>query len=166
MAARPVWADVAVGFGVVLAAAVVGWQTTAIPQAAIYAQVGPTTFPWIVAGLLALLGALLAAQGLLGGWPHEHEHEFDGAALAWLVLGLVLNVVLIDGLSVAGLGIVPKLGFILASTILFACTARAFGSRRVLRDGAVGFLLALTAYAGFDRLLGYRIGTGLIESLF
>ncbi len=71
-----------------------------------------------------------------------------------MLAGLVLNVALI---GVAG--------FIIASTLLFVCTARAFGSRNVLRDGAIGFALALVSYVGFDRVLGYKIGSGLIEGL-
>jgi len=52
---------------------------------------------------------------------------------------------------------------VLASTILFACTARAFGSRHLLRDAAIGVALAVLAHVCFDRLLGYRIGSGLVE---
>lgn len=69
-----------------------------------------------------------------------------------MVLGLVLNVALID-----------VAGFIIASTVLFALTARAFGSRQGVRDAAIGFALATVAYIGFDRVLGYRIGSGLVE---
>ncbi len=64
------------------------------------------------------------------------------------------NVILID-----------DIGFILASTLLFLFTARAFGSRQLVRDAIIGFLLAVVAYVGFDRVLGYKIGTGLIERL-
>ncbi len=65
-------------------------------------------------------------------------------------------------LNVALIGVA---GFIIASTILFACTALAFGSRNVLRDASIGFALALVSYVGFDRVLGYKIGSGLIEGL-
>ena len=34
-----------------------------------------------------------------------------------------------------------------------------------LRDAAIGFALALVSYVGFDRVLGYKIGSGLIEGL-
>ncbi|MCA3600465.1 MAG: tripartite tricarboxylate transporter TctB family protein, partial [Methylobacterium sp.] len=57
-------------------------------------------------------------------------------------------------------------GFILSSTLLFACVARGFGSRKLLRDALIGFGLALISYVGFDRILGYKIGSGLIEKLF
>ena len=61
--------------------------------------------------------------------------------------------------------LISKLGFIIAGTVLFITTARAFGSRQPLRDGAIGLALAVISYVGFDRLLGYKIGSGLIESL-
>jgi putative tricarboxylic transport membrane protein len=150
----PAWGDAAVGVAAMALAAIVGWQTTLIPTNAIYAQVGPKVIPWMATAMLAVLGALLTLRGLRGGWDHEQPGGFNVWALAWLLLGLVLNVALI---GVAG--------FIIASTLLFVCTALAFGSRNVLRDAAIGFALALVSYVGFDRVLGYKIGSGLIEGL-
>lgn len=150
----PAWGDTAVGVAALILAAIIGWQTTLIPTNAIYAQVGPKVIPWMATAMLAVLGVLLTLQGLRGGWEHEQPGEFNPWALAWLLLGLVLNVTLI---GVAG--------FIIASTLLFVCTALAFGSRKLLRDVAIGFALALVSYVGFDRVLGYKIGSGLIEGL-
>lgn len=152
---QPAWDDVAVGLGVCALAIIVAWQTTLIPDNAVYAKVGPKVIPWLATSLLAVLGVTLTVQGWRGGW----EHDAAGEALAYpplgtLLLGLALNVALID-----------VVGFIIASTVLFALTARAFGSRRIARDAAIGFLLAAVAYAGFDRVLGYKIGSGLIEGL-
>ena len=73
------------------------------------------------------------------------------SAVGWLLLGLVLNIGLID-----------PLGFIPASVLLFACTARAFGSRRPLRDALIGFVLSAIAYFGFSELLGINIGAGFL----
>lgn len=150
----PAWGDTAVGIAVLVLAAIIGWQTMLIPTNAIYAQVGPKVIPWMATAMLAVLGALLTLQGLRGGWEHEQPGEFSPWSFAWLLLGLVLNVALI---GVAG--------FIIASTVLFVCTALAFGSRRLVRDVAIGFTLALVCYVGFDRVLGYKIGSGLIEGL-
>lgn len=150
----PAWGDTGVGVAALALAAIIGWQTTLIPTNAVYAQVGPKVIPWMATAMLAVLGALLTLQGLRGGWEHEEHGEFNVWGLAWLLLGLALNVTLI---GVAG--------FIIASTLLFVCTALAFGSRRLLRDTAIGFALALVAYVGFDRVLGYKIGSGLIEGL-
>ena len=52
------------------------------------------------------------------------------------------------------------------STALFACVARGFGSRRPLRDLAIGFALASVSYLGFARLLSIKLGEGLIERFF
>jgi len=150
----PAWGDAAVGAAVLALAAIVAWQTNLIPAHAVYAQVGPKVIPWMATAMLAVLGTLLTLQGVRGGWQHEQHGELNVWALAWLLLGLALNVVLI-GLA----------GFIIASTLLFTCTALAFGSRRLLRDAAIGFVLALASYVGFDRVLGYKIGSGLIEGL-
>jgi putative tricarboxylic transport membrane protein len=150
----PAWGDTGVGVAVLALAAVIAWQTTLIPTNAVYAQVGPKVIPWIATAMLAVLGALMTSQGLRGGWEHEQQGALNLLGLAWMLLGLVLNVALI---GVAG--------FIIASTLLFVCTALAFGSRNVLRDGVIGFALALVSYVGFDRVLGYKIGSGLIEGL-
>jgi len=146
---------VIVGAVIFLLSVILAWRTSLIPSGAIYAEIGPTIVPWIVTALLGVLGISIALESYFGFWHVDNEHgEFDRQSLAWIALGLGLNVALIG-----------VLGFILASTVLFVCTARAFGSTRPLRDAGIGFALALTAYAGFDRLLGYQIGNGLIENL-
>jgi putative tricarboxylic transport membrane protein len=93
-------------------------------------------------------------QGVFGGWAADEPHDpFDLIGLAWFACGAILNILLIE-----------QIGFILASTILFICTARAFESRRIIRDALIGFSLALIAYVGFDQILGYRIGSGYVET--
>ncbi len=155
MSPKPAWDDTLLGLVIVAFAAVIGWQTSLIPLNAIYAKVGPNIIPWILTGALALLGLILALQGVFGGWPHEEAPgDFDWPAIAWLGGGLAFNA-----------GLIEVLGFILASTLLFVFTARAFKSSSPLRDTAIGFALALIAYVGFDRVLGYKIGSGLIERL-
>ncbi len=144
-----------VGTAIIFFAVILGRQTALIPSGAIYAEVGPTIVPWIVTALLGTLGIAIIVESTFGLWHVDKEHgEFDGVSLAWIGLGLGLNVALI-GIA----------GFILASATLFVCTARAFGSARPLRDAGTGFAVALIAYTGFDRLLGYQIGNGLIENL-
>ena len=153
MPIKPAWDDVALGGIVSAFAAIVAWQTTLIPLNAIYAKVGPTFIPWLVSGMLGALGLVLVVQGLRGGWPHDEEvGELDWHGLSWMMAGLAANIALID-----------IAGFILASSLMFVLIARAFKSERPLRDAAYGFTMALIAYVGFDRVLGYKIGEGLIE---
>lgn len=148
--------QIIVAAGVLALAAIVGYETTVIPVSPIYAKVGPTIFPWIVTAGLALLGTVLLVEALRGGWTLDPEEEtrIDWRALGWVLLGLVLNIALIQ-----------LLGFIIASTLLFVCIARAFGSTRLARDAAIGFVFAAITYVGFDRVLGINIGAGLLEQL-
>ena len=149
-------AEAVIGLGTIAFAGLVLWQTTAIPAAPVYAAVGPTLVPYMVATGLAVLGALMTVETFRGGWQGEDEKEapLDWRALGFVIAGLVFNAVLI----------VP-LGFTLASTGMFVLVAHGFGSRRVVRDAGIGFLLALAAYLGFAKLLGVNIGGGLVEGL-
>jgi len=153
-AANPSRTGVFVGLGVVAFACIVAWQAANIPHGVGYAQVGPTVAPWLVATMLAVLGIGIIAEGVLARRKEEARAEAQWMPLAWVGAGLLLNLALIS-----------VIGFILASTLLFAFTARGFGSRRPLRDSGIGFAVAFVAYLSFDRLLDYRIGGGLIENL-
>jgi putative tricarboxylic transport membrane protein len=104
---------------------------------------------------MAGVGVVLVVEALRGGWAHDQEGTLtEWGSFALVLGGLVLNAALID-----------RIGFILASTIMFTLIARGFGSVKSVRDAVIGFLLATIAYIGFDRVLGYKIGTGLIENL-
>ena len=146
--------QVIVACGVLAMAAVAAYQTTLIPVSPIYAKVGPTVFPWMVAGGLGVLGLTLLMQALRNRWGDDLETQgpLDWQALGWLLLGLVLNVALIQ-----------FLGFILASLLLFCCVARAFGSRHPLRDALIAIVFSAATYVGFARILGINIGSGLLE---
>jgi len=144
-----------IGAGVLALAAVMLWQTLAIPVSPIYAQVGPTVVPIITALALGMLGVLLLIAAWQGGWQPEEEKAStpDRVALAWVAAGLVLNVLLISWA-----------GFTIASVILFVCVARGFGSKAIVRDALIGAAFALIAYFGFAKTLGINIGSGLVEN--
>ena len=150
------WGEAGVGLGTMLFAAIAAWQASAIPSEGVGSSVGPNVIPWVVSVMLAVFGAALVAEALLTNAAPSPDAEAHGIVdrrgAAWMVVGLLLNVALIE-----------YAGFIIASTLLFVCTARAFGSTQLPRDAGIGLALALVAYVGFDRLLGYKIGSGLIE---
>jgi putative tricarboxylic transport membrane protein len=152
---RPAVGETIIAVGVLALAAVVYWQTASIPVSPIYAKVGPTVVPTITALGLALLGALLLYSALTGGWRSQEEKQAvpDRPALLWIAAGLALNVLLIG-----------SAGFTIASTVLFVCVARGFGSRAIVRDAAIGAAFALVAYFGFAQTLGINIGAGLVEN--
>ncbi|MCW5729477.1 MAG: tripartite tricarboxylate transporter TctB family protein [Alphaproteobacteria bacterium] len=159
MAGGRAFGETLIGAGLVLLAGLVILETAGAPASPLYARVGPQAFPYAVGGCLLLLGLALVLRGLHGG-GRDGVAEPDLAPVRarpvlWLLAGLALNVALIG-----------EAGFILASTVLFLCVARAFGSERPLRDGLAGLALAGVAYAGFAGLLGISLGRGLIERLF
>ena len=144
-----------IGAALIAAAALLAFEAAEIPSEAAYARVGPSTIPWIVLALLGVLGLTILSSGVAGRWPKaEAAADFRLPSLGWLIAGLAINVIAIG-----------YLGFILASTLLFVFAARAFGSRRMLRNAALGFAIASACYVTFDRLLGYQIGGGPIEAL-
>ena len=150
------WPEAAIGFGLLAFAGVALLQIWAIPISPIYAQVGPTIFPYATVGGLFLLAVLLLAQAWRGGWQPQEEKEvaIDWRALCFVAAGLAANVLLIGWL-----------GFTIASTVMFVLIAHGFGSREPIRNAAIGFAVALAAYFGFAKALGVNIGAGWFERL-
>ena len=146
--------ETVLGLGVILAAAIAGWQASLIPVSPLYSKIGPTIFPYIAAILLGILGGFLVWQGLKGGWQPEDEKDvpIDWRALGITFAGMLANVALIG-----------PLGFTLASTVMFTLIAWGLGSRTPWRDAPIGFVLALSAYFGFAGALGVNIGMGPFE---
>lgn len=100
--------------------------------------------------LLGLAISFVAA--LLAFLRHRDEaapQSSNRAGLATLVFALAVNVVLFSAA-----------GFVVASATLFIIAARAFGSRRVLRDTLVGVGLALVIFIAFTRGLGVALPAG------
>ncbi len=130
-------------------AGLIGIGAWLVPLPPPHVKVGPAIMPVAVAVLMLVLGIGLLLAARRGGWIAEAErHEaVSYLQLGWLLLGLAANVALIG-----------PLGFTIASSLLFVCTARGFGSRRPLRDAAIALVFCALAYAGFDWGLGMRIG--------
>jgi len=153
--ARSILIHLSVGVGVLVLAALSAWQSAAIPAAGLLNIVGPTVAGWFVTIFLALCGIGLVMAALRGGWIDlAREEAVQWGSLGLVLLGLVVNILLIEWA-----------GFIIASTAMFPLVARGFGSRAPLRDALIGFVLDCVSYVGFDRVLGYKIGTGFIENL-
>lgn len=145
-----------IAVGLLLFAGLALLQVWAIPASPIYASVGPTVFPYAVVAGLAIMAVLMLVEAARGGWQPEEERavRLDWRALGYVSAGLLANVLLITWA-----------GFTLASTVMFVLIAYGFGSRRPLRDAAIGFVVALAAYFGFAKALGVNIGGGVLERL-
>lgn len=122
---------------------------------------GPRLFPMIVAIALVALGALTILTALVA--PRENTLT-DGAHRApendWFsfftaLSGPVLFLITVD-----------YLGFAVATALLFAAVARAFGSRRPVLDLGIGILIGLIILVVFSYGLGLMLPMGSVfESL-
>jgi putative tricarboxylic transport membrane protein len=115
--------------------------------------VGPTAMPYVVCTGLTLLGLAHLFVAFRDGIPKPEAA--DNSAILWIVAGLAG---LLACIALGG-------GFIVAMTIVFACTARGFGRRALLVDAVIGFVLGLVIFVMFSRLLTLTLPSGPLERL-
>jgi putative tricarboxylic transport membrane protein len=138
--------------GVLAAGLALAAGTYFLPEAAGYAQVGPRLFPALIAAGLIVVGALLLKEAYGAGFrnpPDDPRGAFDALAFGWIAAGIVTHMVLIS-----------SIGFILASTLLFICAARGFGSRSLLRDAVIGLAISVVVFVIFTRGLTLQLPWG------
>jgi putative tricarboxylic transport membrane protein len=116
-----------------------------------YAAIGPKLFPWLVAAGLLLVGAALLYEARAGAVAHPAGFDLDLVPPLMVSAGLVLQILLMR-----------PAGFVLATTVLFVAVARALGSRRLVLDFVVGFVLCLAAYVAFTWGLGLILPAGVL----
>jgi putative tricarboxylic transport membrane protein len=139
-------AGLAISVAVIALALFVLVDMTSIPADGGYSAVGPRFAPMLVGVGLAVIGVLLLRQALAGGWrnlPPPPEEPFHAPSFGWIAGGLAVQ-----------MAIIAVVGFTIASTLLFVAVARGFGSRRVVHDAVVGFVLAAAVFLFFTRVLG------------
>ena len=146
--------ELLISLGLIALGTFVVWETRSIAETQGYAQIGPRLFPYIIGTGLTLCGAVLGWHAIAGGWRDvpldQPGHDApDWIAPAIISIGIVLHMVLIGWA-----------GFIIASTLMFVLIARGFGSKRAVRDFAVGLALVVAAYFLFTRALGLRLPPG------
>ena len=83
------------------------------------------------------------------------RESYEPIALWWILGGLAALIAII---AFGG-------GFIVATALLFAMTAAAFGRRAFHIDLAIGFVLGIAVYLMFDKLLTLSLPAGPIERL-
>lgn len=129
--------------------------TATLPSEGGYAGIGPNFMPGLVSAGLIALGAWLLYEALRGGWRHrtEEQADFNKSAFAWVSAGLFAHMALI-----------AWAGFVVAGTVLFVLVARGFGSRRLLRDAAVGLVLVFAVYLFFTQVLNVGLPAGWMPS--
>jgi putative tricarboxylic transport membrane protein len=149
---RPDRAAFTIALGLAAFGAVLLWDASSIRADGGYSGVGPAAMPKLVGWVLIALGALTAFSGWRSGAADVPSQRFG--PVAWLVGGLAAQIVLLQ-----------PLGFTLATGLLFACGAAAFGERRFHISIPAGFALAFAVYGLFDVLLRLNLPAGLPERL-
>ena len=128
------------------------WQGAVIPDKGGYAGIGSGDAPVFVGICLWLLALAHVWKGLRHGATTIARQQ--PVPVMFIIAGLGLQLVLL-----------PPLGFSIASGLLFACTAAAFGMRRFAISLPVGFGFAFAVYGVFDQLLKLNLPACFPETL-
>ena len=150
---RPDGAALVIAAALAALAAVIFWQTKAMPVTAQYARVGPTTMPYVMSGFLAVLAVGHVLMAFRHGLP-ECEADRPGPML-WIVGGLVAQMLLLK-----------PLGFSIATGFLFAFAARGFGKGPLWLTVPLGIVLSFAIWLIFAGLLNLSLPAGPLEQLF
>lgn len=116
-----------------------------------YSAIGPKLFPALVAGGLVLVGLALLYEARAGPAAQPMGFELDLPPAVAVTAGLVLQMLLMR-----------PAGFVIATTVLFVAVTYAFGSRRLVLNTAVGFVLCLATHVAFTRGLGLVLPAGVL----
>ena len=156
------WGELLLAAAAVALGAAVVWQTTEIRVTPAYAKVGPRVIPYIVGTGLVVVGLWLAVEALTGRAtaPSAESEDADPAlSTDWRTVGLL-------ALALVGyLLLIERAGFVVASALLYVGAAWAMGSRRLVRDVAIGVTLAVVLYVGFTRGLDLRLPAGVLDGV-
>jgi putative tricarboxylic transport membrane protein len=147
--------EVAFGLAVLALGAFIAFETWTMPVVGVATTVGPRLFPGLVAAGLILVGLWLQLEAVTTGPVEADGIEIDWPSFSLVASGLLLQIVLLE-----------TLGWILAGTLLFVMTARAFGSRRYLTNALIGLALTTLTLVVFDLGLDLELPVGsLFEPL-
>lgn len=152
--------DLLVALGVTALGAALLLGSLQIPFG-INAVVGPRVFPLIVSVGLTLLGLLLTV-GALRGDRAEPAAEEDTDPDAPVNLGA--TAIILGGFLI-GAVLLPSLGFVLGTAVMYFSVAYAFGERRFLLMLGVSLAVALVTYLVFTRGLGLTLPPGVLRGV-
>ena len=149
---RPDRAALVIALVLAVIAAVIIWQTSMMRVPPIQAKVGPQVFPYVIAGGLVLLSIGTALSAWRGQFPAREQDNYG--PMLWIIGGLVAQMLLLGWA-----------GFSIATAMLFAFTAKAFGRGPLWQTIPIGFVLAFVIWFIFSRGLQLSLPTGPIERL-
>jgi putative tricarboxylic transport membrane protein len=146
--------QLAIGLGLIAISLVLVIGALRFPPEMGFVVLGAHVYPSAVGAFLGAVGLLLSYQACSGGFRELAAHDDETAralpggrlGAAWVTAGLLAIALLIN-----------LIGFVLAAALLFACSARGFGSRHPVRDLAIGIALTLPIYWLFNAGLGVAL---------
>ncbi|SIQ74256.1 putative tricarboxylic transport membrane protein [Paracoccus thiocyanatus] len=145
-------AALAIAAGLLVAGAVMLWDSARLADLGGYSGVGPASVPRVVGFALIGLAVWTAIEALRGDFPQRPAQNIP--PVLWIVAGLALQLVLLH-----------LTGFSIATGILFAFTARAFGKRNLAMTIPIGIVFAFAVWAVFSQLLMLHLPAGPLEHL-
>ncbi|WP_144577036.1 tripartite tricarboxylate transporter TctB family protein [Agrobacterium sp. DE0009] len=150
---RPDWAALVIAVALVIVAGVIFWDSARLASVTGYSPVGPATVPYAIAFCLVGLAIWTAIEAWRGDFPERDKQEI--APVIWVVAGLAAQMLLLN-----------LAGFSIATGLLFAFTARAFGKRKLWYSIPVGIVLSFVIWVVFAQLLQLSLPAGPLERLF
>lgn len=150
---RPDWAAFAISVFLVIVAAVIFWDSARLASVTGYSPVGPATVPYAIAFCLIGLAIWTAIEAWRNDFPARDKQEMG--PVFWVIAGLAAQMLL---LNVAG--------FSIATGLLFAFTARAFGKRKLWFSIPIGIVFSFVIWVIFAQLLQLSLPAGPLERLF
>ncbi|MGF9763864.1 tripartite tricarboxylate transporter TctB family protein [Microvirga sp. 0TCS3.31] len=145
----------ALGAILLLLAILVAVETFSLSPPTQQATVGPAFFPLLIALGLAVNSAALFWQALRGRVPTDQWLKHDMVPVLIVLAGLIVQMALLT-----------TAGWIVATTLLFATVAWAFGSHRILLDLLIGFVLSAASFYMFNEVLGLSLPQGWMVETF
>jgi putative tricarboxylic transport membrane protein len=133
-------------------AVVIFWQTSQMRVPPVQQRVGPTVFPYVVASGLVVLAIGTVISAFRNGFPQRSKDDYR--PIFWVVGGLVLQILL---LSTAG--------FSIATGVLFAFTAKAFGRGPLWQTIPIGTVFSFLVWIIFAKGLQLSLPSGWLENL-
>lgn len=145
-------AVLAIAAGLAVLAGVIVWSTVSMGGGGAYSRIGPTTFPYVIAGVLFVLALCTAVAAVRGSFPKREPER--AAPVLWIVGGLVGQMLLLK-----------LAGFSIATGILFAATARGFGRGPLWMTFPIGVVLSFVVWFIFAKGLQLTLPAGPFEKL-
>lgn len=157
------WSELLIAAGVIALGIVVLVQTQDIRITRAVARVSPRAIPEIVGAGLVILGVWYAGDIVrkphaIGGGEDSEDVDVE-ASTDWTVIAIIAV-----GLALFA-ALVKPAGFAIASAALFATSAVAMGSRRIVVDFAIGLALGVAVFLIFDSWLGVRLPEGWLAGV-